>query len=798
MSSNSTAAHGRSIRAMPALPAPEAAPAGAGRFGLSSAFANIFSWAPMLSNVTVYLRNMIPERQTREHIRRQRIAAVPVGSSESVKRIYLDINDTTENLSGLKNLTPKSMPGSFPKTPRAPSPRHRKPLKDNISSPRKPLSIPAVAQSQNKPDGIAPAIPKVQAKSSSRPQSWPVKAHHRSIHSKLSKDSKHAKSERNMSTFKAILDMQRVAQNDRRRRLHLAAKSEPRIKHSPEMLARVAASKLLVEQELYLKNHQPLSSGLRPVDLHRVESHLRPKPHPTQEAREKAKAEFESSKNNSSIGGGASQHHPEAQIKEETAGNSHDTESVDPMSVDMSIVEDVPSALPSKHVHVEHNAVHGGLRVRVKEFWKDLPINRDVKKETADGRHLRTTFRHPRASAEQKDTPNALDSTIFDLLAPIDSPHSFPELSSQSPAARVDDSEPSVIEGVTQAFENWQLKDCLELELSTPVQKKREAAARAQKAREEEEKRRVEARKREEAARKKAELEREQEAQRLREEAERAAAKRLINPLSESWKTQLEQVAAKARGEFKRAFDDKTSGKGMSDSQKLAVRQTIQRGIPIGNLSMHDFGTLLAKDFLGSDIGWLNDEIINAYLKLLVQREQEKRGYNKASKAAPPVHAFPSQWHETVKKANSCKAISRWTKRALLGGPQLLGASLVLFPICDGSHWTLLAIFPQERKIEYLDSLYTYGEDRFICWARDWLKVELGELYVEDEWDEVVKRSAKQDNGSDCGAFTSLNALALIQGMEPGEVVTHTNMKDARRQIAATLLQGGAHGEFDF
>ncbi|OCL07635.1 cysteine proteinase [Glonium stellatum] len=213
---------------------------------------------------------------------------------------------------------------------------------------------------------------------------------------------------------------------------------------------------------------------------------------------------------------------------------------------------------------------------------------------------------------------------------------------------------------------------------------------------------------------------------------------------------------------------------------------------------MHDFGTLLAKDFLGSDIGWLNDEIINAYLKLLVQREQEKRGYNKDSKAAPPVHAFPSQWHETVKKANSCKAISRWTKRALLGGPQLLDASLVLFPICDGSHWTLLAIFPKDRKIEYLDSLYTHGEDRFIRWGRDWLKVELGELYVEDEWKVVIKRSAKQDNGSDCGAFTSLNALALIRGMEPGEVVTHTNMKDARRQIAATLLQGGAHGEFDF
>jgi len=83
----------------------------------------------------------------------------------------------------------------------------------------------------------------------------------------------------------------------------------------------------------------------------------------------------------------------------------------------MSTVEDVPSALPSKHVYVEHNAVHGGLRVRVKEFWKDLPINRDIKKETADGRHLRTPFSPPRASAEQKDTPNALDSTIFDLLA---------------------------------------------------------------------------------------------------------------------------------------------------------------------------------------------------------------------------------------------------------------------------------------------------------------------------------------------------------------------------------------------
>ena len=288
-----------------------------------------------------------------------------------------------------------------------------------------------------------------------------------------------------------------------------------------------------------------------------------------------------------------------------------------------------------------------------------------------------------------------------------------------------------------------------------------------------------------EAARKKAELEKkkaEREKARLaklveqqkEQEALKAAAGalRIIKPISEEWKAKI------------------INALNVGPMQAVVIS-------PLGNLSRHDFATLLPQP--GDQVypsGWLNDEIVNRYLKHITERAQQKEGWKRESGTAAPYHAMLSQWMTTMTTKGPA-GISRWGRLAKLQGPTLLGAKQILIPICEGAHWTLLAVSPVRRTIEYLDSMGGPG-DRYVDRAKAWLRHELKDRFVDAEWRVVAGRSALQDNGRDCGVFVSMNAYALVRDRDPALAVTHCDMPDARMQIAATLMNLGCTEDFDW
>ncbi|KAF2188125.1 cysteine proteinase [Zopfia rhizophila CBS 207.26] len=249
--------------------------------------------------------------------------------------------------------------------------------------------------------------------------------------------------------------------------------------------------------------------------------------------------------------------------------------------------------------------------------------------------------------------------------------------------------------------------------------------------------------------------------------------KPLVAPLSARWAKELDDAAGNA-----------SHG-----------RRQIEIG-PHG-LNTHDFGTLLQKDFGGSDLAWLNDNIVNGYLKILVDHLKSKAGWVKRSGKPPAVHVFASQWWVNVN--NHMKLVENWSRRANLEKGKLLDAELILFPLCDHAHWTLLAIKPKLREIEYLDSLANKDSNpvRYVEKAKEWLRMELGSKFVEKDWTVVKGRSLRQLNGRDCGIFTCLNALALLRGEGPDRVIPVNGMLEARRQVAATLINGKSIGEFE-
>ncbi|KAF2800082.1 hypothetical protein K505DRAFT_370489 [Melanomma pulvis-pyrius CBS 109.77] len=206
------------------------------------------------------------------------------------------------------------------------------------------------------------------------------------------------------------------------------------------------------------------------------------------------------------------------------------------------------------------------------------------------------------------------------------------------------------------------------------------------------------------------------------------------------------------------------------------------------NLTVRDFKTLLPDLFKGSKLAWLNDNIVNEYLSILINYQKDLKTYkHKKGGPAPPVHNFASQFW-----VNMCKdtaSIARWASKKQLGGEQFLHVKLVLIPICDNSHWRLVAIKPQAKEIHYLDSLNwdkTYAVKKIF----KWLKSELPG-FNQGDWNVIEEqRSVRQANSSDCGVFTCLNALAMLRGDEPKRVTVSDGMENARRRIALTLING--------
>jgi hypothetical protein len=205
-----------------------------------------------------------------------------------------------------------------------------------------------------------------------------------------------------------------------------------------------------------------------------------------------------------------------------------------------------------------------------------------------------------------------------------------------------------------------------------------------------------------------------------------------------------------------------------------------------GKLTTRDLGTLLPMWFNGNPSAWLNDNIVNEYLSLLVGKMLENRGFKHQSNgAAPPVHAFSSQWFETMKSRPD--TIQRWASRRNLSGEKFLDCELIFLPLCSSKHWRLVAIRPQDRVIEYYDSLGWSGDE--IKKSAQLLVIKvLGPHYIPDEWTFEVRDCAHQLNGSDCGVFACMNARALLLEEDVTLIRPSEGMEDERQRMAISLL----------
>lgn len=157
--------------------------------------------------------------------------------------------------------------------------------------------------------------------------------------------------------------------------------------------------------------------------------------------------------------------------------------------------------------------------------------------------------------------------------------------------------------------------------------------------------------------------------------------------------------------------------------------------------------TLTRKDIHTlSHLNWLNDEVINFYMNLLVERSRMP--------SLPTVHAFNTFFYPKV-KSDGYSAVKRWTKKV-----DVFAMDLLLVPVHLGVHWCLAVVDFRKKTISYYDSMGGSNDEACRILLR-YLKEEcVDKRRVEfnaSGWVLGSKRSQdipQQMNGSDCGMFT--------------------------------------------
>uniref|UniRef100_A0A3P9KCM5 Si:dkey-21c19.3 n=1 Tax=Oryzias latipes TaxID=8090 RepID=A0A3P9KCM5_ORYLA len=185
----------------------------------------------------------------------------------------------------------------------------------------------------------------------------------------------------------------------------------------------------------------------------------------------------------------------------------------------------------------------------------------------------------------------------------------------------------------------------------------------------------------------------------------------------------------------------------LTESMEADVSRALKGGNPHEILS-EGFGLSLTRKDLQtlSNLNWLNDEVINFYMNLLVERSKDP--------SLPSVNTFNTFFYPKL-CSNGYYAVRRWTKKM-----DIFAKDILLVPIHLGMHWCLSVVDFRKKSITYFDSMG--GKNEKACQALfNYLQLESkdkkGKELATSGWTLHSKESKEipqQMNGSDCGMFT--------------------------------------------
>ncbi|XP_029291354.1 sentrin-specific protease 1 isoform X3 [Cottoperca gobio] len=179
-----------------------------------------------------------------------------------------------------------------------------------------------------------------------------------------------------------------------------------------------------------------------------------------------------------------------------------------------------------------------------------------------------------------------------------------------------------------------------------------------------------------------------------------------------------------------------------------------------------------------SNLNWLNDEVINFYMNLLVERSKDP--------SMPSVNTFSTFFYPKL-RSSGYSTVRRWTKKM-----DIFSKDILLVPVHLGVHWCLSVVDFRKKAIMYFDSMGGNNDEAcrvLLEYLRQESKDKKGKELDTSDWTMHSKKRneiPQQMNGSDCGMFTCKYADYITK--DKPITFTQKHMPYFRRRIVWEIL----------
>ena len=184
---------------------------------------------------------------------------------------------------------------------------------------------------------------------------------------------------------------------------------------------------------------------------------------------------------------------------------------------------------------------------------------------------------------------------------------------------------------------------------------------------------------------------------------------------------------------------------------------------------------------------WLNDEVVNFFMKLFEERESTAADLARRSNLF--MNSFFYSKLALSKEGFNYNNVKRWTK-----GKNVFSYNLIFIPINAAHHWTMVIISIPSREIMYLNSLDSLKVDGKTITSNiaTWLRLEFESKRLSGPFiDFTVKavRCPQQLNTDDCGVFILAFADLLSNELDL-DIMTQSLADGVRKLIAFWIVRG--------
>ncbi|KAL5233022.1 hypothetical protein ACI65C_000432 [Semiaphis heraclei] len=205
----------------------------------------------------------------------------------------------------------------------------------------------------------------------------------------------------------------------------------------------------------------------------------------------------------------------------------------------------------------------------------------------------------------------------------------------------------------------------------------------------------------------------------------------------EIMKKELDKIEPQKKNEIFPSYS-----KEIADSIALQMSGSLNEYIVPGkNIKKMDLKSVYVPN------AWLNDEVINHYLGMIVERDPTN------------IHSFDTFFYSKL-SSQGYQSVRRWSRKK-----DIFACKKMFSPIHLGNHWCLICVNFIEKNVKYYDSLGGKNP-RCLNIIFDYLKQEYknkkNEEFDSSGWKLMdAEDCPKQQNGYDCGVFTCVNAEYL-------------------------------------